>query len=71
VAENVSGCQMHVGRRKRIAKERFVIRSVSIGTFHSSPPSIIAILEHIFVLRIYDDTENAFTANRIHKDANR
>lgn len=29
-----------------------MIWGVSIGTLHSSPPSIIAVLKHVFVLRI-------------------
>lgn len=58
MAENVPGShwsQVHVGRRReRIARaeERFVVRSVSVGTLHSPSPSVIAVLEHIFVLRI-------------------
>lgn len=57
MAENVPGSQVHVGRRERIAEERWFVWSVSIGTLHSSSPSVIAVLEHVFVLRIYDDAK--------------
>lgn len=63
MAENVPGSQVYVGRRERVAEERFVVWSVSVGTLHSSSPSVIAIFEHIFVLRIYDDAENRFIAD--------
>lgn len=61
MAKNVPRPQVHVSRGERIAEERLVIRRVSVRTLHSSSPSVIAVFEHIFVLRVCDHEKYTYS----------